>query len=189
MGSVTNLSSHILTEPEHDLLALGLSLIPTNHKLPITCIQTAMNRLTRALKLKDFFGDSEAFDPIAFKARFMGPSEWTRNTEDITDNTNTIIHKIQTSPAKILHQYRSHKGYIYTKDTKPNLTFAIRQALYSLKNNNKIVIKPADKGAMTCIMDKTAHVTEAHRQLHQPMYYKKISQPRKQILCAPLNHA
>lgn len=187
MASVTNLSSHILTKPEQDLLSLGLSFIPTNNKLHITSIQTAMDRLTRALKLKDFFRDSGTFDPTAFKSKFMEPSEWSPKAGDISDSTQATIQKIETSMAKILRKYKSQNGYIYTKDTKPNLSIATRQALNSLKTNKKIVIKPADKGAMICIMDKPAYMAEAHRQLHQPMYYRPITQPHKQILCDTIN--
>jgi len=93
MDSVNNLSSHTLTQAEHELLSLGLSFIPTNNKLPITCIQTAMERLTRALKLKDFFGDGGKFDPTAFKHKFMEPSEWTPKKGDISESTYTIIQK------------------------------------------------------------------------------------------------
>lgn len=58
-----------------------------------------------------------------------------------------------------------------------NLTNAERLALQKLRNNDSIVIKPADKGSATVIMDKTAYLTEAYRQLNNANYYKKLIQP------------
>ena len=46
-----------------------------------------------------------------------------------------------------------------------------------LKNNVDIIIKPADKGSATVVMDRTAYVVEAHRQLDNVTYYKKLDRP------------
>jgi len=187
VDSVNNLSSHTLTHAEKQLLSLGLSFIPTNNKLPLTSIETAMDRLTRGLKLKDFFGPRGDYDPDAFKHKFMKPSEWTPKNRDISESTYALIQRIETRTTQILKKYKNLNGYVYTGETNTNLPSTMRQALRALKTNKNIVIKPADKGAMTCIMDKTAYINEAHRQLHQPMYYTPITLPRKQILCDTIN--
>uniref|UniRef100_A0AAR2JGT8 Uncharacterized protein n=1 Tax=Pygocentrus nattereri TaxID=42514 RepID=A0AAR2JGT8_PYGNA len=43
--------------------------------------------------------------------------------------------------------------------------------------NKSIVIKPADKGSITVIMDRNQYVKEANRQLNNPQYYQKLDKP------------
>ena len=60
---------------------------------------------------------------------------------------------------------------------KPNLSKDEFKALKNLKHNPDIIIKRADKGSASVIMDKTNYIAEAHRQLNNPLHYKKIEQP------------
>ena len=43
--------------------------------------------------------------------------------------------------------------------------------------NPNIIIKPADKGSSVVIMDREQYIWEAHRQLKDTVYYKKLSKP------------
>ena len=54
---------------------------------------------------------------------------------------------------------------VYTNH--PNLSMQLRK-------NQKIVIKPADKGSSTVILSRENDIREAHRQLNNPKYYKKL---------------
>ncbi len=56
---------------------------------------------------------------------------------------------------------------------KRNLTRGQRKALDSLKSNNQIVIKRADKGSNVVIMDRDKYVEEGIRQLSQSRFYKE----------------
>lgn len=56
------------------------------------------------------------------------------------------------------------KSLRQTEDN-PNITSEKTKALHQLKNNTTIVIKPADKGSMTVVMDWTGYLREATRQL------------------------
>ena len=49
-----------------------------------------------------------------------------------------------------------------------------RRALNKQRKNRKIVIKPADKGSATVILSRENYIREAHRQLNNPKYYKKL---------------
>ena len=42
------------------------------------------------------------------------------------------------------------------------------------QQNTQIVIKPADKGSATVILSRGNYIREAHRQLNNPKYYKKL---------------
>ncbi|CAJ0940771.1 unnamed protein product [Ranitomeya imitator] len=55
-----------------------------------------------------------------------------------------------------------------------NLTPLENQALTSLKDNSHIVIKPADKGGATVVMNKNQYVAEIKRQLADTTTYRKI---------------
>ena len=49
--------------------------------------------------------------------------------------------------------------------------------MQQLKNNKNLIIKKADKGSATVIMDKASYLSEGHRQLGNPLHYKDISEP------------
>ena len=60
---------------------------------------------------------------------------------------------------------------------RSNLTAEEHKSLQLLKNDDSIVIKPADKGGATVILNKDAYLCEAHRQLSNQNYYTKLSEP------------
>ena len=72
--------------------------------------------------------------------------------------------------------------HLITKDilnTKPlkiadNLTKQEPEALKNLTERNNIVIKPADKGKATIIMDTEKYIAEGYRQLNDPKFYKRL---------------
>ena len=55
-----------------------------------------------------------------------------------------------------------------------NLSAVECRALNKLRKNRQIVIKPADKGSATVILSRENYIREAHRQLNNPKYYKKL---------------
>ena len=56
-----------------------------------------------------------------------------------------------------------------------NLSRKERKALTTLRKRTDIVIKPADKGSGTVIMDHSWYVNECDRQLNDTKYYQKQS--------------
>ena len=61
------------------------------------------------------------------------------------------------------------------KDTFNNLIKEERDALYSLKNDNTIVIKGADKGAVVVVWDREDYLKEAHKQLSDEEVYEEAT--------------
>ena len=59
------------------------------------------------------------------------------------------------------------------KYIRDNLPKAQRRALHKLKRRRDIVIKSADKGSATVIMDRTWYLDECHRQLNYPTFYEQ----------------
>ena len=56
----------------------------------------------------------------------------------------------------------------------PNLTLEELRAFKFLQSTNEIVIKPADKGGATVILNSHSYIFEAYKQLLNPKYYRKI---------------
>ncbi len=55
-----------------------------------------------------------------------------------------------------------------------NLSTHLRRALKSLKGNTDLVIKKADKGQSTVVIDKQGYIQEGHRQLQSSSHYCPI---------------
>jgi hypothetical protein len=88
---------------------------------------------------------------------------------------------------KILRKYPKKDDYHYVKNLPHNITRQQRQAITNLRNNKNIILKPADKGGMTCLLNKSAYLNEAYRQLNNTKYYSKIDESRKTDLCKKIN--
>ena len=60
-----------------------------------------------------------------------------------------------------------------------NLNKRERAALRRLRDSKNIIIKPADKGGATVILNTEDYITEAMRQLSNAEYYKKVGNLKK----------
>lgn len=91
-----------------------------------------------------------------------------------------IINKIDTCTDTIIKNHETCEKYsqefIVLKE-KFNLTNKEFSAINRLKNNNSLTIKPADKGGALVLMDTENYIFEAHRQLSDKNYYKKLTKP------------
>ena len=56
-----------------------------------------------------------------------------------------------------------------------NLTATERQAISQLKQRQDIIIKPADKGSGTVVMDKTWYIDQCNIQLNDFKFYKRLN--------------
>jgi hypothetical protein len=80
----------------------------------------------------------------------------------------TIVQKqfrIQQLSSKAL-------DYIKLKEIY-NLTKEETQSLHKLKTEPNLIIKPADKGGATVLIDEEKYIKEALGQLNDTKYYKK----------------
>jgi len=175
-----NLSKQTLTTTELNLLDLGLSFIPTISRVNYTSIQKSLYRLTRSIKLRDYFDDDDE-EPSSYDNKvktFTNPSDWEPRDEDLAPTTKKLISKLHETTESILRTYNINDNNCYLlKDIQHNITREQRQAISKLRANEEIIIKSADKGGMVCVMDKAAYLTEAYRQLNNTKYYKDIPEP------------
>ena len=92
--------------------------------------------------------------------KFKNPSTW------IPYQTHANIHTFATVNMANLTALPE------IKPTFHNLTKSEKLALQSLKSNNTIIIKPADKGAGVVIMNTKDYIHEAFKQLNSTAYIK-----------------
>ena len=59
---------------------------------------------------------------------------------------------------------------------RDNLTRRERQSLKQLRQEADIVIKAADKGSGTVVMNRQNYLDECYRQLNDPTFYKRVNE-------------
>jgi hypothetical protein len=178
------LSSLKFTQNDETLLQKGLSFIPTPKLLPVSNILENRNKLIRNLKIKCAFKNN----PRDFNHKnktFVEKSTWIPNNALLLKNgtlasTLAIINEIENCTTEIIKDSKTcekfGKTYIVS-DERYNLSPQEFSALNRIKNNENIVIKPADKGGSLVIMDKNNYLFEAYKQLNDQKYYKKLKEP------------
>ena len=96
---------------------------------------------------------------------FKGKSSWTPTPSDNPTLTNVFTRTEQ-------HLISVN---IPRRKTYSNLTLQENLALNNLKNNQSIVIKPSDKGAGICIMNKRDYLAKIHTYLQDRNTYKPLT--------------
>ena len=169
-NQVINLSDHQLTQAETTVLTKGLNFCPSS-KLDKIQICGDTERYIRRLRLKEYYRENTIDD-----------------SNDHNLDNNTLIRERKTSiwtprPGRnaTLEKYIDSlrhcvNSQILTKQkrTRSNLDITERKAIQSLKNNHDIIIKPADKGGATVVMNRTDYLNEAQNQLDNPEYYTRL---------------
>jgi len=168
-------------------MQLGLSFIPTVRKIHIDTVKTSLARLTRSVKLKDYFRDDNNPFKKTFDRMFIEKSEWTPPDERLSKEATESIEKLHAVSNEVINRYPFKDDHLLIRNARYNITRPQQQAINRLRNNPDIVIKQADKGGLTCIMNRTAYITEAYRQLNNPKYYQRISTPRRIEIIPQIN--
>lgn len=200
-----NLSQTQLDHPTYTLLERGLTFVPKPPRINISEIIINQNKLIREIKLKthralnqkDNCAKQISDTNLATKKkpkRFIEKSKWEpalnslppdiiKCIQDIRDATGEILTRaLDTENLKcdnnasitnpLLHAF----NLTLRNTDKNNLSREEYASLKSLSKNKNIIIKPADKGGATVILDSDAYEKEAMRQLSNDKYYKEISQ-------------
>ena len=172
-----NLSGLQLSDSQLSLLDKGLTFIPTYKYFPLHAIYSLQDRLIRNLKLKDYFLEDGDDDYDYTARKFVKPSTWTPADHKIRQPTLDTVQSIVEATESVIASRKIQRQFIQLRRRRDNLTAEERRALRELQNNDDIVIKPADKGSCTVVMDKSAYVNEVRRQLDNTEYYRKLDGP------------
>ncbi|CAG2236124.1 unnamed protein product [Mytilus edulis] len=120
-------------------------------------LKADINNFSRRLRLKEEFGNKKDHD----KSLVRNKSTYTpRPGKD--DYLDTYIETITKFPVR-------------TRKCKQNLTRNEQDALKSLKDDDSIIIKEADKGGAIIIMDTDFYKEKVLEQLNDEEYYKQIT--------------
>jgi hypothetical protein len=174
-----NLSSFEPNMNHLNVLEKGLTFIPKPKLLPVSKIIENKNKLVRSLALKYNFRHSEI--PFNSKIKtFREKSTWTPDIVNFPPHIQNTIGNIERVTDKIIKNFdhviineADHLKFM----GRSNLTRDEFTSLRELKNNANIIIKPADKGGATVIMNREAYVAEAYRQLNNRKYYALLDEP------------
>lgn len=166
--SVMVLAKHFRpTDAQLNLLKKGLSFIPTwgTDRDQKSAMKADIRSYHRRVKLATFFGET---DDNGEKPKFCLPSQWEPDRDKLPEQVFEMIKKDG-------HIWRTTNPELHVD--APNLSTEEINALKSLRKNQTIVIKPADKGSAVVIMDKNQYIREANRQLLDTHYYKPLDHP------------
>lgn len=127
---------------------------------------------------------------LDFNKLFTTSKNWAPPIESLNVETIGTINAIQKSTLDTVQKFNtpindsSHKSitnktrnqFIKLKEIN-NLDKNERDSINKLKNLTDVIIKPADKGSATVLMNRDDYIREAERQLHNNKYYIKLTQP------------
>ena len=155
-SSVVNTSNVTLTDNETQLRGLGFCPSPRHNDW--TEVNTDCDEFARRLRITEFFHDyttDNQSDP------FYPKSLWTPPTDRDDALYAYLIH--------VKHDLLTTKH----RSIRDNLPKDQRRALRLLKQRHDIVIKSANKGSATVIMDRKWYLDECYRQLNNPTFYEQ----------------
>ena len=171
---VLNLSSFKMTKHHEEVLSRGLTFCPTPEVVPLKQFKLGCERFCRTLKIKY---NLNSIRKTNSEERFRIPSNFVPERTSYPPEIDELDIKLKQAIRKIPHKF-IHKS---------NLSHSEKSALKELKNNDAIVIKKADKGSATVILNKQDYVEEALRQLGNKIHYKPISEPVYPEFCQKFN--
>ncbi|KAJ8027662.1 hypothetical protein HOLleu_32865 [Holothuria leucospilota] len=144
---IFNLSSKPLTTSQSKALERGLSFCPSK-TLDRVQLCSDYEQFARRIRLKEFFGEQSEGNtwsrPINYK-----PSTWTP-----PKGRNMYVDAFVEKTRQYLNSFLQDERH--TRVEK-NIDEAESKAIYDLKYNTSIVVKPADKGGATVILNRVIY--------------------------------
>ena len=163
-SNVVNLSRRILSESEISLLSKGLKFSPTPREFDKSQLKQDLESFGRRLRLRWFFrGNNENEQPETFSNVFRVPSSFTPKTKDAA---------IEVYLTRLEEELMSVQA---AGSNFSNLSVAEQEALRTIKSDNSIVIKGADKGSGVVVWDKEDYLLEAECQLSDTEVYAECN--------------
>ncbi|KAK2810864.1 hypothetical protein Q5P01_000343 [Channa striata] len=154
-----------LTYPQFALLNRGLTFVPTKG-INMNIKEQGrwdIQQYHRSLKLAAYYQgkENDQLPPFTLK------SDWTQPNSKLPQEIPALI--------------RADLNYLNLAfqmcRVRPNFNMEEDRALMELKQNNHIIIKPADKGSAVVVMDREQYLWEGYRQLNNNTYYNKLNGP------------
>ena len=185
---VVNISKSYLGKHEISILSKGLNFIPTSKEMKKLQFYKEVDHFKRNLSLKVFFNkendgkNSQTNEP--YKSTILEKIVRQQNKKPFEPpHENCILAFSEALKDEIEN---SRPSYFKSNTTEDEL-----RAINNLANRSDIVIKKADKGGATVVLDAKWYENEAERQLNNTVYYKKVedddTKKHEQIIKSKLN--
>eukprot|EP01018_Ginkgo_biloba_P020649 Gb_11119 [translate_table: standard] len=146
--AIHNLSSRVLSYYERKVLGLGLNFIPRPLSMNVDSILKEYRNFARMLRLRCYFGpedEEKRINPFRVTNPYWRPPEAYSPLEDIIRfGEDTLREQIAKNPPL----------------DKPSLPVKLGRALQSIRKDDSIIIKPADKNLGLVVMDKSWYFKE-----------------------------
>ena len=200
-----NLSNKSFKNETFTLLEKGLTYVPKPLTTHIPDLITAQNKLIKGLKFltlerkgPERGPDVEPGDAhnqeTKKKKLFTEKSTWEPDLRLLPGHALKTVQDIKTATTKIINKTLKAELPNFSPSTdqidfinlnirnkdRDNLSGPEREELKNLKRHPDIIIKPADKGGATVIMEREAYEFEANRQLNNVRFYRHIPKPLAQ---------
>lgn len=135
----------------------------------------SVDNLIRKIKLTDFFSRHSCTrrDVDSFSQQFVGKSDWSPPISGCSLSTKETVSLINQNTEFILRKY-VRNGFLLSVLNTRNLSSSEFQAIRTLRDDNSIIIRSADKGGSIVIMDAFLYNRECYRQLNDLKYYRPI---------------
>jgi hypothetical protein len=164
-------------------LEKGLTFVPSMKTLPLSNIINSRDRLVRTVKIINFFKNRTSQTNLkSNRSKFIEPSSWVPPNVKLDPETLKLTDHLKLCTDETLENWCRTKKQALNSDPiklfeKNNLSLDERESLKNLATNPNIIIKPADKGGGTVLLDTINYITEAERQLSNTKYYKLLDKP------------
>ena len=165
-NTVHNLSSYLLSDVEKTVLSLGLKFLPidkNNKDTLMTSYLSSIRKLERKLKIGMYFKSNDYKPPSI--PQNDNAIEWNPPSQP----HDFLIHKYIQDVLTNLHKAFNNNHFIYTKhDELMHIT------LNNLKNNNSIIIKPADNNLGLTIINVSDYTFMCNKHLLDTNTYRPV---------------
>lgn len=155
-------SEGILQLHQRRVLAKGLEFIPTPRPVPYNNIVPYFDQLLRNIRLKEQFGEQHAEDHKYLLHRALKLPNPSFHPKPLDEHTELLVQQCRHKLTACMY---SSSAAAHCNMSKQDIL-----ALKQLKEDTRIVIKPADKNLGTTIVTRTWYVQEAKRLLAPPGY-------------------
>lgn len=165
---MTNLSNYKLTYAETSVLNKGLGFVPAHFKPKFDIINNDLLRFERKLQIHYHFNknldytNGENIGESNYLAFETNPDWWPRK---LNGHITELCFKIRHSIYNLINKHH----------TINNLSRDEILALKTLKTNNNIIIKRADKGGAISVLDKQWYLSKINSMLADRNVYLPVT--------------
>lgn len=163
---IINLSSCTLTDEQRAVLLKGLSFVPEPRNIKTQKIELlrGLQAYHRRIKLETYF---EGKKKLKEKLPFTHGSEWSPAWSKLPPQVRSLVRA----------DWYAYQHLNWGLLGKQNLSDRERRAVKELQSNDKLIIKPADKGNAIVLMDIDDYIWEGNRQLNVKDHYRPLAEP------------